>query len=127
MTDSLPIRTITLENGLLLNFYNRSNRYFGDFHRVLIVVEGSIDLELFLTDEMKQRVENLPGSILYRRQLERMGVTSDRLEETGFELIESFFAASKSYLERPDIFEKLLKKRLLEKGRRKVSSLKGKL
>ena len=124
MADSSLIRTLVLDNGLTLNFYDQSNRYFGDFHRVLIRVEGVIRSMDDPADEVMPLPEELPDNVVYCRELERMGVTSDRLKEVVSELIESFLQSSKPYLDRPGIPEKLIRKKLAEKPKRRISPLK---
>ena len=120
MIETPPVRTVALNNGLILRFRDNSNRYFGDFHRAHVVVEGIIDSEsATLTDEQRGMLATLPDAILYRRELERMGVTSDCLADSVSELIESFLESARDYLERPDIPEKLLSQRLSDKVRRR--------
>ena len=128
MSEPTLTRAVSLVNGLTLNFYDRTNRYFGDFHRVLVVVEGSFDVQASdLSDEIKVASNSLTDPILYRRELERMGVTSERLEETVCELVESFLVTAKAYLERPSVPGQLIIKRLADKGKRRPSPLRGRL
>ena len=123
MSESQPVRIVTLKNGLMLHFFDRTNRYFGDFHRVLVVVEGYLDSELgSLSDEQKKVLTELTASSpLYRRDLERMGVTSGRLELTVNELIDSFLDSAKNYLERPDIPGQLISKYVAGYRKRRTS------
>lgn len=39
-----PFRTEHLANGITLTFFDRSNRYFGDYHRVYIEIRLSVPL-----------------------------------------------------------------------------------
>jgi len=80
-----------------------------------------------LSDEIKVASNSLTDPILYRRELERMGVTSERLEETVCELVESFLVTAKAYLERPSVPGQLIIKRLADKGKRRPSPLRGRL
>lgn len=126
MIESVPVRSVLLKNGITLHFYDRSNRYYGDFHRVLVAVEGVVGLDaVHLADEMKSAVAELPDSLLYRRDLERMGVTSASLPAIVSALIDDFLDSTRDYLARPDIPEQLLKKRLAAKGKRRLSLLQG--
>lgn len=128
MNDAGPVRAVSLDNGLTLYFYDRSNRYFGDFHRVLVVVEGRFDVQgSDLPEEIKAAATKLSDSMLYRRELERMGVTSDCVEETVCDLVESFLASAKAYLEKPGVPGQLTARRLAENGKRRRSPLRGSL
>ena len=119
MIESTPVRTLSLANGLTLQFHEAGNRYFGDFHRVVIVVEGIVDVESAdLSAEQKHLIGTLPDPVLLYRELERMGVTTEKLDDTAHELIDSFIDSARSYLERQDIPGRLLEKRLSEKKRR---------
>jgi hypothetical protein len=120
MIETPPLRTLLLENGISLRFYDAGNRYFGDFHRVLIVVEGVVDMgTAALSEQQRAALAALPDPVLFRRDLERMGVTSERLRATACELIDSFLASARGYLERPDMPGRLLEKRLADKKRRR--------
>lgn len=128
MAESLLVRTVPLENGIILDFRDCSNRYFGDFHRLLLAVEGRVvPADNCLSDELKMSVADLPDCVLCRWKLERMGVSSDRLSDTMEEMIDSFIDSTKDYLERPGMPEQLLKKRQTEKNRRRRSPLGGAL
>lgn len=122
MIESPPVRTVLLGNGITLRFHDCSNRYYGDFHRVLIVVEGIVDLDAaFFSDEQKSAAANLENTVLYRQELARMGVVTEHLAATVCNLIDSFLDSVGAYLGRPDIPGQLLKKRLAEKGKRRSS------
>lgn len=126
MAESLLVRTVPLKNGIILDFRDCSNRYFGDFHRVLLAVEGRVvPADNCLSDELRISVADLPDCVLYRWKLERMGVSSEQLSGTMEAMIDSFLDSTKVYLERPGMPEQLLKKRQAEKGRRRRSSLGG--
>ncbi|MCK4691198.1 MAG: hypothetical protein KAT20_05300 [Desulfuromonadales bacterium] len=105
MTDLL--KSVTLEGGLVVNFYDQSNRYFGDFHRICIKVVAELVL-LHATDEPEP-------PLVYERTLERMGVTTAALETEKSALIDSFLSVSRTYLENPNFPEQLLRKKKSEK------------
>ena len=119
MVENTPVCEKLLNNGLCLRFYDQSNRYYGDFHRVVVSVEAVLSSQSDLPEELQGTASALHETVIYRKGLERMGVTSGRLAVTVDELIEDFLAASGDYLCRRDMPELLLKKYLTEKGRRR--------
>ena len=86
-----------------------------------VVLSDQPDLPI----ELKAVASTLQEAVIYRKWLERMGVTSERLAATIDELIDDFFAASLDYLGRPDMPGLLLKKYHAEKGRRRQSVIAG--
>lgn len=121
MNDVTPLRTVLFDNGLRLDFYDHTNRYFGDFHRVLLLVEGRIDVESVAAGSPAELLD----TVLFQRELERMGVTSAVLEVVTSELAENFLASAGKYLARPEMPEQLQRKYRDEKIRRRRSSLHG--
>lgn len=121
MTEVTPLRTVLLDNGLRLDFYDRTNRYFGDFHRVLLLVEGRIDAQSAEAGSPAVLLD----TVLFQRELERMGVTSAALDVVTSELTESFLESAGKYLARPEMPEQLQRKYREEKIRRRRSSLHG--
>lgn len=101
MPEELP--TITLENGLVIHFYDQSNRYFGDFHRVCIKVSIALSQDLEISVDLSE-------TGCFERTLEKMGVPSADLDTVRNALIDAFLTTSRAYLERPDFPEQLLRK-----------------
>jgi len=115
---SESIRTLTLDNELQLWFEDKSNRYYGDFHRVCIWVRAEISVaKLSLPAELHSLQADLPEKIGFERTLERMGVVSADLERVRETLIQDFIRTSRPYLERTGFLEQLLRKRITEKGK----------
>lgn len=109
MTDEL--QTVVLKNGLIVRFLDQSNRYFGDFHRVCILVEISlpdrIELPAGLTRE----------GACQKRELVRMGVPSAALAEVRKSLVDSFLSTARIYLEQDAFPHQLLNKLQQVQGR----------
>lgn len=116
MTEAVPLRTVRLENGLQLDFYDRSNRYFGDFHRVLLQVEVRLTPGC---DTGSEAAGQLQDVVLLRRDLERMGVSTKELDAVRNALVESFLVSSSGYLQRSDVPAKLVSKYRAEIQRRR--------
>ena len=113
----------TLKNGLIVEFRDKSNRYFGDYHRVRIEVfcRFSLGPELFCASARPQseceRAKALLGEELtFVRHLERMGVAGGRVEEVRRELIDSFAKSAFPYLEAPDFIQRLVARELEKRG-----------
>ena len=102
MNDVLMSRT--LENGLQLEFFDQSNRYFGDYHRVKILVRCRVPLRAeWLADcgdavDLPQIRAMLGESVFYERSLEQMGVASAQLETVKSSLLEGFLGTTAGYL-----------------------------
>lgn len=115
---SLPFAEETLSNGLQLRFYDQSNRYFGDYHRVRIVVE----IEVALNPELIPDPELLAvgskrfgSSVITSKVLERMGVPGARVESLRAELVAGYQLEVQSYLSRPEVAMRLLRAELANK------------
>lgn len=115
---SPPFAEEILANGLHLRFYDQSNRYFGDYHRVRIVVA----IELFLNNALLDDAELLAAgrkrfgdSLTTSKVLERMGVPGSRVDELRAELVASYQREVQSYLSRPEVPLRLLRAELANK------------
>lgn len=82
------LRTERLANGLELTFFDRSNRYFGDYHRVCV--------------EIRVSVPPPAGPLQLVRYLERMAVPGAEVESVRGRLISDFLRHAGRYLARPD-------------------------
>lgn len=102
-----------LTNGLLLEFFDRSNRYFGDYHRVCLELRTNLALDApslaQLDADLLQRARNYFGPVLVViRTRERMGVEGARVAATVTELIDGVRQEAANYLSRPDYPARLL-------------------
>lgn len=95
MTERL-IKRVALSNDLILEFSDRSNRYFGDYHRVMIEIDAL--------------VEGTEGQLRlrYQRPLKRMGVCSAEAAREAEALIEQFLTTTVPYMEQAGFVKKLL-------------------
>ena len=94
-----------LENGVVVEFFDRSNRYFGDYHRICIDVSCRIPLsaEIFGTagdaeDKVRKARSVLGDEAIYRRTLDRMGVAGAEVEETRQRMLDEFSRSNFPYL-----------------------------
>lgn len=116
------LRSMQLDNGLNIDFYDRSNRYFGDYHRVHIVVECRLVIEEALLAAIepaaeRQKARNLLGEQLQvSRTLERMGVAGADLCNVREALIDSYLQSALPYLAEPEFPVRLLHKELARKS-----------
>jgi len=85
-----PFRSETLDNGVKVTFTDRSNRYFGDYHRVQV--------EAWISVPVAGREEPL----VQLRSLERMGVAGNEVMTVRDRLADDFWSHAAGYLGRPD-------------------------
>jgi hypothetical protein len=113
-----PFAEETLANGLHLRFYDQSNRYFGDYHRVRIVVEIELTLDNALLDDeelLAAARKRFGAALTTSKVLERMGVPGSRVDELRAELVASYQTEVQSYLSRPEVPLRLLRAELANK------------
>lgn len=92
---------ITLRNGLMITFEDRSNRYFGDFHRIFIRVSAT------LPDDFELPAGVARDDVKFERTLEKMGVPSALLAKEKQALVEAFLSSARAYLEEDDFPQRL--------------------
>jgi hypothetical protein len=102
-----------LANGLLLRCREAGNRYFGDYHRVVVAVEILLPLDhpalSRLETELLARARARFGTTLItHKSLERMGVATAAVADVQKELLASFLKQAHTYLARPDLPVRLL-------------------
>ena len=100
------VHEIVFKNNLKLQFTDESNRYFGDFHRLLIEVDALIETGA------------KPMRLRYQRPLKKMGVATEDLANERSLLIEQFLATVEPYMQRDDFVPKLLE--TIEKSDQKI-------
>ncbi len=102
------IRTIHLDNDLVVEFFDRSNRYFGDYHRLCVEARcrvpltpecfaGSVDPDA----ELQAAKTVLGNEVVFARTLEKMGVAGEAVERAREVLVDSFIRSSLPYLDTP--------------------------
>ncbi|MFK5925678.1 MAG: hypothetical protein QM483_03515 [Desulfuromusa sp.] len=121
---SNPSRKTELRNGVIVEFFEQGNRYFGDFHRVQINVVATIPLIVdSLSVDLRELAANYPGFITYEKTLERMGVVTSQIETTTQSLIDDFLETAGRYLENKNFAERLLQKNMVTPSLRNHFSL----
>ncbi|MFO7982494.1 MAG: hypothetical protein R6V08_03490 [Desulfuromonadales bacterium] len=119
------LRQERLSNGLVLEFHDASNRYFGDYHRLHIEMECRMALDrsftplASLSGEIIDQARSMFGDFLqFRGELTRMGVSGADLEQTRGRMIEDFMSTSGRYIS-GDEFPARFVQRRLEQARKK--------
>lgn len=115
-----PFRTKVLSNGLTLEIFDASNRYFGDYWRVCLDVRCRIPVTSALTSgsiDSEQARVLLGDAIVFNRTLEKMGVAGGEVGEVREALIEQFLATAGTYLENPDFPVRFVRQQLAERKR----------
>ncbi len=108
----------------MLEFFDRSNRYFGAYWRICLEVRCRVPLSAAgLPDAEATRARQLLGETVdFVRRLERMGVAEENVEAVRQELVASFLQTTRAYLESAVFPGRLVAGRLAEKrGPRRFS------
>lgn len=97
------IKPASLDNGLEISFIDESNRYFGDYHRICVVVTISCAVDQLADEELRLQAAAVYGERLeVTKHLVRMGVPSADCEQARKSLVDDFMRHAASYLSRPD-------------------------
>jgi len=111
-----------LPNRLVLTVEDHSNRYYGDYHRVKLLVRClvPVNAESFAdsTDPVAEAAEALRilgPEIVFEKSLERMGVPGDEVEQTRQFLLEQFLQTNRSYLASKAFVPKFIALKLRDK------------
>jgi hypothetical protein len=114
-------REISLENGLIVSFYQHTHRYFGDYHRIKVEIICEVPvLEEYFTSqaEFVEARASLGSKAVFRRKLELMGVSSAEVEQSLEGVIANFSSHSLSYLASPLFPRKLVHAELSAAGQK---------
>jgi len=116
MDDKQPLWT--LANGLELFLEESSNRYFGDYHRVRLILTCDLPVSAVWLGDADDpaaeaiRLRGLLGdSVRYEKVLERMGVPGADVARVRRQLLDDFSATARLYLESPEFPSRLLRQR----------------
>lgn len=112
-------RTENLANGLAVEFFDDSNRYFGDYWRIKVEARCRILVDAVLSDgaEKEQALALLGKEAVFIRSLEKMGVPTSELEKTRSAMVDHFLASAGTYLQNRDFPSRFVRQELA--GRRK--------
>lgn len=118
-----PIDTRILANGLTVEFFDLSNRYYGDYHRVCIEVRCRLVLQRehfpLAADpgrELERVRATLGDYVDFVRTIEKMGVAGGALEAVRAEMIEGYARSTFPYLEAPGFPARLVAREAVKKG-----------
>jgi hypothetical protein len=117
---SPSLKEISLANGLILIVRDLSRIYYGDFHHVKLEICCEIPTILKFQQESVCSVNpDLPFHFVsYRRNLEKMGVPSDEVEQVKIKLLRDFEVNAIPYLLTPEFSCKLIDFELLRARKR---------
>ncbi len=108
LESAVPAHQEILANGLVVDFFFRANRYFGDYHRVGVDVRCAIPLQsgIWISSFSPAEAEEIRGrwgeTAVFSRSLEKMGVPTASLDAVRDELISGFARTTLPYLAHPD-------------------------
>ena len=115
------IREMTLENGLVVRFFDHTRHYYGDFYlvRVEIVCEVPLLTDFFDDKVDLEEARRLVGDpAVYRRDVEQMGVPSTAIATVTERLMGNFISHSLPYFFATDFPRRFLRAEL-ERVRKK--------
>lgn len=118
------IREMTLENGLVVRFFDHTRHYYGDFYLVKIEIACEVPLAADHFDEQAdlEDARRLVGDpAVYRRTVEQMGVPSTAIATVTERLIGNFVSHSLPYFSASGFPGRFLRTEL-ERARRKRTS-----
>jgi len=95
MTEVL-VRRVSISENFVLEFFDRSNRYFGDYSRVLIEIVALLDSA------------DGPLRLHYQHPLKKMGVAGSEIEAETARLIDQFLETTVPYMSQPGFIPQLL-------------------
>lgn len=97
------IKHVSLDNGLEISCSDESNRYFGDYYRVCVVVAISYAVDRLADDDLRLQAAAVYGDRLtVEKRLVRMGVPSADCEQVRKALVDDFMRHAATYLARSD-------------------------
>lgn len=121
---SEPFKIVELSSGLRVKFYDQSNRYYGNFHKVRISVVAQIPVDgTLLSEDLKRLITQSMDLVSYETMLERMAVPTEQLAEVRSSLVNDFLASASRYLTSKVFVEGLLRRREMTKKKRRMPSL----
>lgn len=106
-----PIRQLMLANGLKVLFHDGSRRYFGDYHRAKVEITCRVPiLEEYFPgkEEMEDALKVLGDAVVFRRSVERMGVSSAKLKSVLDSIMDNFCEHSLHYISSPAFPRKMV-------------------
>ena len=113
-----PFHREPLANGLIVEFFDSSNRYFGAYWRLCLEVRCRISLAGILAgDELEKARAACGESVDFSRRLERMGVAEEDLVTVRQATVESFLTTTRAYLENPDFPSRFVASRMAQKSK----------
>ena len=97
------IKSASLDNGLEISFSDESNRYFGDYHHICVLVTISFAVDSLADGDLRRQAAAVYGErIKVAKRLERMGVPSTDCEPVRNALVDDFMRHAAGYLSRSD-------------------------
>ena len=110
-----PFKSIELNSRITVDFYDHSNRYYGDFHRVKITASTKIPFAIdTIPTDLQPLAQKSNGYISYTKDMEQMGVPSTKVETVKESLINSFISTVGSYLQKDNFAAGLLRQKLAQ-------------
>lgn len=114
------IRTWSLRNGLKLEVVDLSQNYYGGYWNVKLVVKGRVRVEPpyldgLMADPLAEEARRELGQeVEYRRELTRIGVAEEELEQAKGELLSYFEENALRYMQHEAFPQRFVRRRFEE-------------
>lgn len=110
-----PFKSIELSSRITVDFFDHSNRYYGDFHRVKITASTKIPFDIdSIPADLQPLAQKNNGSISYTKDMEQMGVPSAKVDTVKESLISNFMVTVGSYLQKDNFATGLLRQKMVQ-------------
>lgn len=119
------VKKIELANGLIVFIYDRTRRYYEDYHLVRLQLCCEVPLvESYFENagEFCEARDLLGESVIYRRSMEKMGVPYADIEMAGNEMIDGFENHALRYFIADDFPRKLVLSELAKSRKKAVKA-----
>lgn len=105
------ISRVELSDQITAEFSDQTNRYYGDFHRVLINVSVRIDLAVIADrPDLLALIPTDQDALSFTTKLEQMAVPTAHLDSVRKSLIDAFLENTGSYILKTAFIENLIRK-----------------
>jgi len=107
------LRVEDVGDGILVKFFDQSNRYYGDFYRVKISIVATIPFDPdSLPDDLRKVATMSDSFICYEKNLEQMGVPTANVTIVTNALIDNFLESVSHYFKKETFVAGLLRQQM---------------
>jgi len=110
-----PFKSIELSSGIKVDFFDHSNRYYGDFHRIKITASAQIPFDIdSIPIDLQGLAKQYNSSMTYAKDMEKMGVSSAKVSTVKLSLIDNFISTVGCYIQKDNFAVGLLRQKMAQ-------------